>query len=376
MSDSFNSTTGRSNIVMPSPADFDSLRLQEFKSYDQYCLSLRSLGLDALLDYQKNTPTGMRNVFNAVNGQWNTTEQNGSGSPLNLDYMTCLQSFLLSEFRPIDRVLCVDYENIYFAQKSNTNQFIFEMAKNQVCNKILLIAKTMDTKEGIKKDFQTQEVQDDMLKKGLECKTLFLSSSCLYFMPLTLDQLQIGQEKWAREPKNAPTFMTDTWQKMLDTLSRDHLKKLRGVDDSIIVVACHLLRRYGIGVKLLTGDRKIFVDFVTDQKYLPNFRCDAGSFVEGGKYKESSRFGVRFYSSPLKITENDVTILIENTILYNQQHQYSTRVDQQTSSSGITASQGGPVQYTRSGWGNRSHFRDKYLKYKEKYMALKRKLGI
>lgn len=311
-----------SELFMPSDHDFMTLLRQPSDlSFDQYRTSLDDdLGLLELLTYERNRGTGRKNIFTELNRQFDTNED---GQRVSENYMAALSSFVRSEFNTGDNVLCVDYENIYKKQRENTNQYIYDMARAQQCNKVLLIAKTQDTKTWIISDFNSSDGSN--MLKTLECKTLFLKTSCLYFSPFTDEDLQKNQRSWSAEGKSGdlmPTVATDGWQSMLRTFDRPTLKKLKGTDDAIMIVVCNLLLTSGISVKLLTGDQRIFDDFVKHQKYLPNFRCDTGWFDILGNHVSTSQFCVKFYNNPFRITKPDVELLMLETIVPERENSY------------------------------------------------------
>ena len=310
-------------VYMPSVLDFCSHQKQRSLTRVEWESSLKREGFPVdLLTFTNPTLGGT--MVDKAESQWVTECRfNSVGCPLlNFDYKKILTDCFMKEFTSIDRVLCVDYENVlrqFSNKKDEAAPYIKKMENKFNCNKVLLITKSSKSKKWILEDFKGKK----------NYKTLFLSSSCMYFTSQDQKALTEGDVKWSKwlleTPitevtkatnfwgQNKPPFLDPQWQSILAKIRDTKLKRLRGTDDAMLVVASHLLMEQKIEVCLLTDDKKLFLDFVNDSQLLPSFKCEMG-FFDDITHRMSCTFGVRFYESPTKLTSDNVTRLIVRTI--------------------------------------------------------------
>ena len=308
---------------MPFQEDFTKhLEVCKSKTFTEWLESLEEIIPPELLEFRKNRLS----MFEKAQLQWETESRLGSGLSLDYDYKKKFSEFLTTQFNSKDRVLCVDYENIQSLFKESTShetkRYIVSEALKKGCNKVLLIAKSQESHKWIISDFST-----DM--GDLECKTLFLQTSGMYFIRHSEDNIETAKEQWTEwaektDPEtvkayttmwgdNFPPFLDDTWQQLVHRVDDKQLKILRGEDDAMLVVALCFLRSIVDNVCLMTYDSKLVLDFVKYSHFLPAFKCEMGYFNQG-VHNNFNKFGVKFFENPHCMSQKDVSDLFHELL--------------------------------------------------------------
>jgi hypothetical protein len=355
---------------MPSQEDFPKHlhHCRESKNHAQWLLSLQQILPPTLLQFELPTPDGRR-MFDIAERQWVTDKRSGiGGTPL--DYSrTQLDSFFDTHFSKDDKVLCVDYENeekktsssitgVQRTDNAQTMNKIVEMAIEKKCNKILLISKSKDSQEFIKQDFKSV-----FTGTKIECKTLFLESSSMFFKFQDPEVRERGRDDWTAWCQSDPTvdevirekckldsktsceykptaeemsaaiaerrakvaesrtfwggrtyppLLEDAWQNLLGRVDDSQLKKLRGEDDAMLTIALHSLMRKKISFCLMSDDSRMLLDYVRNAHFLPSFKCESGFFSkeDDDRHQTFNKFGVRLFQHPHCMTQEDINRLI------------------------------------------------------------------
>jgi len=447
---------------MPSREDFQE-HLQHCRSpknRNEWLHSLQQILPRPLLEF--TLPDGRR-MFNIAESQWVTDKRSGTGT--NLDYTRAqLDSFFDTHFSKGDKVLCVDYENeqkktsssttgIQRTDHAQTMKTIVKMAQDKGCKKILLISKSKDSQEFIEVDFKNV-----FGETGIECKTLFLESSSMFFKFQDTDVRERGIRDWTEWCESVPTvaevfrekckretscehpteeemtaaiaekqakvkeslefwggrtyppLLEEGWQKLLGRVDDSQLKKLRGEDDAMLIIALHSLMRKGTSFCLMSDDSRLLLDYVRNAHFLPSFKCETGYFSreDDGRHQTLDKFGVRLFQVPHCMTREDINMLI-NLLTFgcessgvgsavasgaraapefdatvgsaslsgdsDRGHEEPVRGGLNRGRGGLNRGRGGLGRGRGNSSSSDKHLH-KYLKYKQKYLLLKQKLGL
>jgi hypothetical protein len=353
-------------LHMPSQEDFPKHlhHCRESKTRAEWLLSLREILPQELLEFRL---PDWRMMFDIAESQWVTDKRSGIGTPLDYSRKP-LSDFFDAHFSKDDKVLCVDYENeekktspsitgVQRTDNAQTMKKIVKMAQDKDCRKILLISKSKDSQKFIEVDFKNV-----FAETGIECKTLFLESSSMFFKFQDPEVRERGRDDWTawcdsvpteeevfrdkckRDSKTTcerptaeemsaaiaerrakvaesrtfwggrtyPPLLEDAWQNLLGRVDDSQLKKLRGEDDAMLTIALHSLMRKGTSFCLMSDDSRLLLDYVRNAHFLPSFKCESGFFSkeDDDRHQTFNKFGVRLFQHPHCMTQEDINRLI------------------------------------------------------------------
>ena len=343
------------------------------------------------------------------------------------NYITQFTRFV-GNYSTITKLLIVDYEqfpNLLVQIKFIPFIYIIKMAIKYGCDKVIIVCKKQASHDSLMKYFNELQTNTYIIEDStrIDCTDIkdFVNNNLIIIKITSLCNLfchkppshssqpstSVGASastvvaSGSATGASAAAHISGIGYNEISPLIPDinkcnefFLHRLRGCDDSIIVILYSLFKSVNpdINILILSNDRFLFSDFVNNQSFNIPFSVD----VMDQTFSFTSI--VNLARDPYNISDcadHDVTLLSSNRQTVQEILDTSAQAVFAPSAQGgfVPSAQGGFVPSAQGGFapsaqavfapsaqgsfpqGGSSNYRDKYLKYKEKYLLLKQKLG-
>ena len=392
------------------PPNVDSIRILERKFISSILQDLVTENIDNSAKFIAKLQTREPSLNQVL--QYSVVHSNIlNGFDLSINpkdnYITQFTRFV-GNYSTIPKLLIVDYEqfpNLLVQIKFIPFIYIIKMAIKYGCDKVIIVCKKQASHDSLMKYFN-ELLKDNYIievssKKKIECRDIKnfvnnnliiikITSLCNLFchklpshssQPSTSVGASAGTSAVVASASAAGTsagapisgIRYNEISPLIPDINKCNeffLHRLRGCDDSIIVILYSLFKSVNpnINILILSNDRFLFSDFVNNQSFNIPFSVD----VMDQTFSFTSI--VNLARDPYNISDcadHDVTLLFSNPQTVQEILDTSAQAVFAPSAQAVFA----PSAQGSFPQGGSSNYRDKYLKYKEKYLLLKQKLG-
>jgi hypothetical protein len=238
----------------------------------------------------------------------------------NLAYNTIkspLQT-LETEGRRIDGRLKPNVDSHEMIEYKSAALAVLRYARENGFNNIIVVVKNVELEEQFKTAYKYLKLQGKLeikqKKNGIKIAADFYDNELQSFLQLSTTNVSL-----VRINSRIDSIIVDETELARYSLSRadftNHLHKLKGTDDSIIILISNTIRRkYGVIPTVISADTSIVEDFIANHQYI----CPFLTTIEVN--------GTRFSEFVVNFTER-VSDLIHRDIIEDRSGTYFIRVD-------------------------------------------------